>query len=70
MIQAPGRIPVIGITADSSACEQTGFKTNREGLYSLAIRYCDAIENAGGYSAFPIASSDSPSVEARRRAAD
>jgi putative glutamine amidotransferase len=48
MIQAPGRIPVIGITADSSACEQTGFKTNREGLYSLAIRYCDAIENAGG----------------------
>jgi putative glutamine amidotransferase len=49
MTQAPpSRLPVIGITADSSACEQTGFKTNQEGLYSLAGRYCDAIENAGG----------------------
>jgi putative glutamine amidotransferase len=42
------RLPLIGITADSSACEQTGSKTNREGLYSIASRYCDAIENAGG----------------------
>jgi putative glutamine amidotransferase len=47
MSQAPAsRLPVIGITADSS--EQTGSKANREGLYSLASRYCDAIENAGG----------------------
>ena len=42
------RLPLIGITADSSGCEQTGSKPNREGLYSLASRYCDAIENAGG----------------------
>src|SRR5687768_14754730 len=49
MSQAPpSRLPVIGITADSSECEQTGSRTNREGLYSLASRYCDAIENAGG----------------------
>ena len=49
MIQAPpSRLPVIGITADSSGCEQTGCKPSREGLYSLASRYCDAIENAGG----------------------
>ena len=49
MSQAPpSRPPVIGITADSSKCEQTGSRTNREGLYSLASRYCDAIENAGG----------------------
>ena len=44
----PSRLPLIGITADSSGCEQTGSKTKREGLYSLASRYCDAIENAGG----------------------
>ena len=48
MSQAPASLPVIGITADSSACEKTGSRTNREGLYSLASRYCDAIENAGG----------------------
>ena len=48
MSQAPASLPVIGITADSSECEQTGSKTNREGLYSLASRYCDVIENAGG----------------------
>ena len=49
MSQAPpSRLPLIGITADSSAGEQTGFKTNPEGLYSLAGRYCDAIEHAGG----------------------
>ena len=48
MSQAPASLPVIGITADSSECEQTGSRTNREGLYSLASRYCDAIENAGG----------------------
>ena len=48
MSQAPASLPVIGITADSSECEQTGSKTNREGLYSLASRYCNAIENAGG----------------------
>lgn len=44
----PSRLPLIGITADSSGCEQTGSKTKREGFYSLASRYCDAIENAGG----------------------
>jgi putative glutamine amidotransferase len=44
----PSRLPLIGITADSSGCEQTGSKTNQEGLYSLASRYCDAVENAGG----------------------
>ena len=48
MSQAPASLPVIGITADSSECEKTGSRTNREGLYSLASRYCDAIENAGG----------------------
>ena len=48
MSQAPASLPVIGITADSSECEQTRSRTNREGLYSLASRYCDAIENAGG----------------------
>jgi putative glutamine amidotransferase len=49
MSQAPpSRLPVIGIIADSSECEQTGSRTNRKGLYSLASRYCDAIENAGG----------------------
>ena len=48
MSQAPASLPVIGITADSSECEPTGSRTNREGLYSLASRYCDAIENAGG----------------------
>lgn len=42
------RPPLIGITADSSGCEQTGSKTVRERLYSVASRYCDAIENAGG----------------------
>lgn len=44
----PSRLPLIGITADSSGCEPTGSETRREGLYSLASRYCDAIENAGG----------------------
>jgi putative glutamine amidotransferase len=44
----PSRPPLIGITADSSGCQQTGSKTKRERLYSLASRYCDAIENAGG----------------------
>ena len=49
MSQAPSsRLPLIGITADSSGCDQTGSKTKRDGLYSLASRYCDAIENAGG----------------------
>jgi putative glutamine amidotransferase len=49
MSQAPpSRPPLIGITADSSGCDQTGSKTKRERLYSLASRYCDAIENAGG----------------------
>ena len=49
MSQAPpSRLPLIGITADSSGFEQTGSKTKRERLYSLAGRYCDAIENAGG----------------------
>jgi putative glutamine amidotransferase len=44
----PSRLPLIGITADSSGCERTGSAAKREGLYSLASRYCDAIENAGG----------------------
>jgi putative glutamine amidotransferase len=44
----PSRLPLIGITADSSGCEQTGVEAKRERLYSLASRYCDAIENAGG----------------------
>jgi putative glutamine amidotransferase len=44
----PSRLPLIGITADSSGCEQTGVEAKRDGLYSLASRYCDAIENAGG----------------------
>lgn len=49
MSQAPpSRLPLIGITADSSGFEPTGSKTNREGWYSLARRYCDAIQNAGG----------------------
>lgn len=49
MSQAPAsRLPLIGITADSSGFEPTGSKTNREGSYSLARRYCDAIQNAGG----------------------
>ena len=49
MSQAPpSRLPLIGITADSSGFEQTEFKKKREGLYSLASRYCDAIEDAGG----------------------
>jgi putative glutamine amidotransferase len=46
--ESSSRVPLIGITADSSGCGQTGSKTNQEGLYSLASRYCDAIENAGG----------------------
>jgi putative glutamine amidotransferase len=45
---SPSRLPLIGITADSSGCEQTGSTTNRQGLYSLLSRYCDAVENAGG----------------------
>jgi putative glutamine amidotransferase len=49
MSQAPpSRLPVIGITADSSGCEQTGSTTNPQALYSLLSRYCDAVENAGG----------------------
>jgi putative glutamine amidotransferase len=49
MSQAPpSRPPLIGITADSSGFEQTASKTYREELYSLARRYCDAIEKAGG----------------------
>jgi putative glutamine amidotransferase len=49
MSPAPAsRLPLIGITADSSGFEQIGSKTTREGLYSLARRYCDAIQNAGG----------------------
>ena len=44
----PSRLPLIGITADSSDYEQTRSKTKPEELYSLASRYCDAIENAGG----------------------
>jgi putative glutamine amidotransferase len=49
MSPAPAsRLPLIGITADSSGFEQIGSETNREGLYSLARRYCDAIQNAGG----------------------
>jgi putative glutamine amidotransferase len=44
----PNRLPLIGITADSSGCEQTGVEAKRESLYSLASRYCDAIESAGG----------------------
>lgn len=45
---SPRRLPLIGITADSSGCEQTGAEAKRHGLYSLASRYCDAIEDAGG----------------------
>ena len=49
MSQAPpSRLPLIGITADSSGCQRTGSTTNLEGLYSLPSRYCDAVENAGG----------------------
>jgi putative glutamine amidotransferase len=44
----PNRLPLIGITADSSGCEQTGVEAKRESLYSLASRYCDAIESADG----------------------
>jgi putative glutamine amidotransferase len=44
----PSRPPLIGITADSSGLEQTGPKTNQEAMFSLASRYCDAIQNAGG----------------------
>jgi putative glutamine amidotransferase len=51
MSQAPpSRPPLIGITADSSGGEQTGCRTDPEGLYSLLSRYCEAVENAGGLS--------------------
>jgi putative glutamine amidotransferase len=53
----PSRPPLIGITADSSGLEQTGPKTN-QAMFSLASRYCDAIQNAGG---LPIIIPHSPS---------
>lgn len=52
------RPPLIGITADSSGLEQTRPKTNQEAMFSLASRYCDAIQNAGG---LPIIIPHSPS---------
>ena len=59
MSQAPpSRPPLIGITADSSGLEQTGPTTNREPIFSLARRYCDAIQNAGG---LPVIIPHSPS---------
>jgi putative glutamine amidotransferase len=44
----PSRPPLIGITADSSDLERIGPKTNQQAMFSLASRYCDAIQNAGG----------------------
>jgi putative glutamine amidotransferase len=44
----PSRPPLIGITADSSGLEQAGPKTNQQPMFSLASRYCDAIQTAGG----------------------
>lgn len=43
---ASSRAPLIGITADSSA--NGAGKGNREKLFFLPHRYCDAIESAGG----------------------
>ena len=43
---ASSRAPLIGITADSSANDAG--KGNREKLFFLPHRYCDAIESAGG----------------------
>jgi putative glutamine amidotransferase len=44
----PSRPPLIAITADFSGPEQAGLKTDQEPTFSLASRYCDAIQNAGG----------------------
>ncbi len=54
----PSRPPLIAITADSSGLEQAGSKTDQEPMFSLASRYCDAIQNAGG---LPIIIPHSPS---------
>ena len=44
----PSRPPLIAITADSLGPEQAQAKTDQEPTFSLASRYCDAIQNAGG----------------------
>jgi putative glutamine amidotransferase len=44
----PSRPPLIALTADFSGPEQAGLKTDQEPTFSLASRYCDAIQNAGG----------------------
>jgi putative glutamine amidotransferase len=44
----PSRPPLIAITADFSGPEQAGLKIDQEPTFSLASRYCDAIQNAGG----------------------
>ena len=54
----PSRPPLIAITADFSGPEQAGLKTDQEPTFSLASRYCDAIQNAGG---LPIIIPHSPS---------
>jgi putative glutamine amidotransferase len=54
----PSRPPLIGITADSAGLEQAGPKTNQQAIFTLASRYCDAIQKAGG---LPIIIPHSPS---------
>ena len=59
MNQAPAsRPPLIGITADSSDSEQSGLKPKQEAMFSLAHRYCDAVQRAGG---LPVIIPHSPS---------